>query len=74
MERVRFFYRLRLGNGWLTGPSLVIILFFHQVTYQLKILTSAGFSVLLLGQRLTGRQWVSLLLLTCGVALVQAGG
>ena len=43
----------------------------YQVTYQLKILTTAVFSVLLMGKRLTFRQWVSLVLLTIGVVLVQ---
>ena len=43
----------------------------YQVTYQLKILTTAGFSVLLLGKKLDPRQWVSLVLLMTGVILVQ---
>ncbi|KAK9759138.1 hypothetical protein K7432_017815 [Basidiobolus ranarum] len=42
-----------------------------QVTYQLKILTTALFSVLILGRRLTPKKWVSLLLLTLGVILVK---
>ncbi|XP_074544229.1 solute carrier family 35 member A3b [Halichoeres trimaculatus] len=43
----------------------------YQITYQLKILTTALFSVSMLGKRLGLYQWLSLLLLMAGVALVQ---
>ncbi|KAM7405349.1 hypothetical protein PAMP_012617 [Pampus punctatissimus] len=42
-----------------------------QVTYQLKILTTALFSVLMLRKSLSRVQWISLLLLFGGVAIVQ---
>lgn len=42
-----------------------------QVTYQLKILTTAIFSVLMLKKGLSRLQWVSLVLLFTGVAIVQ---
>ncbi|XP_061914545.1 UDP-galactose translocator-like [Entelurus aequoreus] len=42
-----------------------------QVTYQLKILTTALFSVLMLRKSLTRVQWLALLLLFVGVAIVQ---
>lgn len=42
-----------------------------QVTYQLKILTTALFSVMMLHRSLSGRKWVSLILLMVGVAIVQ---
>jgi len=43
----------------------------YQVTYQLKILTTALFSVSLLGKSLSRKQWISLFLLMMGVTLVQ---
>jgi len=43
----------------------------YQVTYQLKILTTAVCMVLMLGKRLSGQQWLSLLILTSGVCLAQ---
>lgn len=42
-----------------------------QVTYQLKILTTAFFSVVMLKRALSRVQWLSLVLLTIGIALVQ---
>ncbi|RKO98586.1 hypothetical protein CXG81DRAFT_28595 [Caulochytrium protostelioides] len=47
-----------------------------QVTYQMKILTTAFFSVWMLNRPLSPQKWVSLVLLTFGIAMVQipAGG
>ena len=42
-----------------------------QVTYQIKLLTTALFSVTMLGRRLSVRQWLALLILFAGVAIVQ---
>jgi len=44
----------------------------HVVSYQLKILTTALFSVLMLGKKLNCSKWFSLLALTVGVMLIQA--
>ncbi|CAF0732032.1 unnamed protein product [Brachionus calyciflorus] len=43
----------------------------YQVTYQLKILTTALFSVLMLGKKLDSFKWISLIVLMMGVSLVQ---
>lgn len=43
----------------------------YQITYQLKILTTALFSVAMLHKRLSVPQWISLLLLMIGISLVQ---
>ncbi|KAF9188491.1 hypothetical protein BGZ49_003942 [Haplosporangium sp. Z 27] len=42
-----------------------------QVTYQMKILSTAIFSVVMLNRRLTRQKWLSLCLLMVGVTLVQ---
>jgi len=42
-----------------------------QVTYQLKLLTTALFSVLLLRKQLSELQWFSLFLLFVGIGIVQ---
>jgi len=43
----------------------------YQITYQLKILTTAMFAVTMLGKKLIPTQWLSLLALIAGVAAVQ---
>eukprot|EP01134_Creolimax_fragrantissima_P004914 CFRG4914T1 len=43
----------------------------YQVSYQLKILTTAVFSVWMLGKHLTSLKWLSLFVLMLGVGLVQ---
>ncbi|XP_025108473.1 UDP-galactose translocator-like [Pomacea canaliculata] len=42
-----------------------------QVTYQLKILTTAVFSVMMLGKSLSRSQWLALFLLFVGVSVIQ---
>lgn len=42
-----------------------------QITYQLKILTTAIFSVVLLKRKISLRKWLALLLLAVGVTIVQ---
>eukprot|EP00605_Chrysophyceae_sp_TOSAG23-4_P000350 GSChrysophyteH1.ASY1.ANO1.397.1 assembled CDS len=42
-----------------------------QVLYQMKIITTAIFSVIMLSRHITGTQWGAVIALTLGVALVQ---
>ncbi|XP_039298591.1 UDP-galactose translocator isoform X2 [Nilaparvata lugens] len=43
----------------------------NQVTYQLKILTTAVFAVIMMKRRLLALQWMALLVLVIGIVLVQ---
>lgn len=42
----------------------------YQVTYQLKILTTALFSILMMKKVIVPHQWIALVLLTVGVGFV----
>lgn len=57
---------------YVAASNLVAATF--QVTYQMKILTTAAFSVLLLRKKLSSNQWLSLLFLAIGVGVVQIQG
>mmetsp|Transcript_27373 Transcript_27373/g.51737 ORF Transcript_27373/g.51737 Transcript_27373/m.51737 type:complete len:424 (-) Transcript_27373:277-1548(-) len=46
----------------------------YQILYQLKILTTAVFSATMLGRRFSRTKWASLVVLTCGVGVVQVSG
>jgi UDP-sugar transporter A1/2/3 len=46
----------------------------YQVCYQLKILTTALFSAILLQRKFSTTKWAALIILTIGVAIVQISG
>jgi solute carrier family 35 (UDP-sugar transporter), member A1/2/3 len=46
----------------------------YQVCYQLKILTTAVFSMILLQRTFSPKKWAALILLTVGVSIVQVSG
>lgn len=46
----------------------------YQVCYQLKILTTAVFSAILLDRKFSATKWLALVILTIGVAIVEISG
>jgi drug/metabolite transporter (DMT)-like permease len=50
---------------------MVVAYTLSKVSYQMKIITTALFSVWMLNKSLNAMKWLSLILLTVGVALVQ---
>ncbi|KAI9052220.1 hypothetical protein LZ554_003578 [Drepanopeziza brunnea f. sp. 'monogermtubi'] len=82
----QLYYSVFSGDGWkLAIPAVLYTLqnslqyvavsnldaVHFQILYQLKILTTALFSVTMLGRSLSSMKWTSLVLLTFGVAIVQ---
>jgi len=62
-------YVIQNNLQFVAAANLDVVIF--QVSYQMKILTTAACSVVMLGRRLTPSKWLSLLLLALGVAVVQ---
>jgi solute carrier family 35 (UDP-sugar transporter), member A1/2/3 len=62
-------YVIQNNLQYLSASNLPVAMF--QVLSQLKIVTTAFFSVFMLGKKLSIVQWMSVLALTCGVATVQ---
>jgi len=65
-----FIYTLQNNLLYIAVSNLPAATF--QVSYQLKILTTALFSVVMLKKKLIRTQWLSMLLLFIGVAIVQS--
>ena len=62
-------YTIQNNALFVAVANLEAVIF--QVTYQLKTLTTAVFTVALLGRRVMAHQWFALLLLMAGAMLVQ---
>lgn len=60
-----------MENVWQQNESTNNLLLILQITYQLKILTTAVFAVILLKKSLSIQQWGALFFLMVGVAMVQ---
>lgn len=60
-----------LQNNWLYVALSNLEAAAFQVTYQLKTLSTAVFSIVLLGRTIDTTQWIALVLLMVGVTLVQ---
>jgi len=67
-----FIYMIQNNLAYVAIGNLPAATF--QVSYQLKLLTTAIFSVVMLGKSLVSRQWLSLFLLFAGVSIVQVNG
>ncbi|KAF7922104.1 uncharacterized protein EAE98_008315 [Botrytis deweyae] len=65
-------YTLQNSLQYIAVSNLEAVQF--QVLYQLKILTTAVFSVVLLRRALSSKRWIALILLTIGVTIVQLPG
>ena len=62
-------YTIQNNLQYLAIANLSPALF--QVLYQMKVVTAALFSVIILGRRLRLRQWFAIMLLTVGLAVTQ---
>ncbi|TVY19476.1 UDP-galactose transporter [Lachnellula arida] len=62
-------YTLQNSLQYISVSNLDAVHF--QILYQLKILTTALFSVTMLGRALSSKKWIALVLLTIGVTIVQ---